>query len=173
MKKRFSLLLLAICFMLAAWPLAAAAKVPADGSYTAELTLKGGTGRAKIESPVPLRVKNGQISAFIRWSSKNYSWMELDGKRYDRLPEEEYSCFEIPVRLDEEITFEAETLAMSEPHVISYSLYLDSASLLGEKSSSGISPYWLLLALPVLAAASGIIMKRKKKTEDENLRIKD
>ena len=42
-----------------------------DGSYTAEVTLEGGSGRASIESPATLTVKDGKVTASIVWSSPN------------------------------------------------------------------------------------------------------
>ncbi len=36
-----------------------------DGTYTAEVTLEGGSGRASIESPATLTVKDGKVTASI------------------------------------------------------------------------------------------------------------
>lgn len=100
-----------------------------DGLYSVEGAISGGTGRAHIASPLKLEVSEGQMTATLVWSSKNYSWMEMDGQRYLALKGEAYSTFEVPVSLDEDIPFQAETTAMSTPHVIDYSLRLDGSTL--------------------------------------------
>ncbi|MCI6603581.1 MAG: ABC transporter substrate-binding protein [Clostridiales bacterium] len=100
-----------------------------DGLYSIEGAISGGTGRAHIASPLKLEVREGQMTATLVWSSKNYSWMEIDGQRYLALKGEAYSTFEVPVSLDEDIPFQAETTAMSTPHVIDYSLRLDGSTL--------------------------------------------
>ena len=100
-----------------------------DGLYSIEGAISGGTGRAHIDSPLKLEVREGRMMATLVWSSKNYSWMEMDGQRYLALKSEAYSTFEVPVSLDEDIPFQAETTAMSTPHVVDYSLRLDGSTL--------------------------------------------
>ena len=39
-----------------------------DGSYTVEVSLEGGSGRATIESPTELSVEGGQAMAEDTWS---------------------------------------------------------------------------------------------------------
>ena len=50
------------------------------GLYTAEVTLKGGSGRAMIESPTQVRIENGQAFAVITWGSSNYDYMKVNGE---------------------------------------------------------------------------------------------
>ena len=52
-----------------------------DGTYTAEVTLEGGSGRATIESPATITVKDGVATASIVWSSPNYDYMIVDGEK--------------------------------------------------------------------------------------------
>ena len=40
----------------------------ADGEYTVEVTMEGGSGRASVQSPTELSVENGQAEAKIVWS---------------------------------------------------------------------------------------------------------
>ena len=68
-----------------------------DGTYTAEVTLEGGSGRASIESPATLTVKDGKVTASIVWSSPNYDYMIVDGKKLLPVNTEGNSVFEIPV----------------------------------------------------------------------------
>ncbi len=103
---------------------------PADGQYTIAVTLTGGSGRATVDSPTQLMIENGAVTAVIRWSSPHYDFMLIDGTYYYPTNTEGNSTFEIPVSgLDEDIAISAETTAMSEPHVIDYTLRFDSSTL--------------------------------------------
>ena len=103
---------------------------PADGTYTCEVTLEGGSGRATVESPAALTVADGKMTAAIVWSSPNYDYMLVDGEKYLPTNTEGNSTFEIPVSaLDTALDVTADTVAMSTPHEIEYTLTFDSASL--------------------------------------------
>jgi len=100
------------------------------GIYRVEVTLSGGSGRASVESPAVLTVEEDRMTARIRWSSANYDYMVVDGVRYDAEIREERSEFEIPVAaLDEELSVIGDTVAMSTPHEIQYTLLFDSSTL--------------------------------------------
>ena len=104
--------------------------VPADGTYTCEVTLEGGSGRATVESPAALTVAGGKMPATIVWSSPNYDYMLVDGEKYLPTNTDGNSTFEIPVAaLDTALDVTADTVAMSTPHEIEYTLTFDSASL--------------------------------------------
>ncbi len=106
------------------------AEVPADGSYTCEVTLEGGSGRATVESPAALTVADGKMTAAIVWSSPNYDYMIVDGEKYLPTNTEGNSTFEIPVSaLDTALTVTADTVAMSTPHEIEYTLTFAADSL--------------------------------------------
>ena len=97
--------------------------VPADGSYTVEAVLQGGSGKASVQSPARLTVENGAMTATVIWSSKNYDLMIVDGQEYTPTYENELSCFTIPVSaLGTPLPVQAETTAMSQPHMIDYTL---------------------------------------------------
>ena len=101
-----------------------------DGIYTAEVTLGGGSGRASVESPARLRVENGQAFATIVWGSANYDYMKVDDVKYETVNAEGNSAFEIPVTgFDWKIPVIADTIAMSEPHEIDYTLAFDSSTI--------------------------------------------
>ena len=107
-----------------------AAEAPADGSYTCAVTLEGGSGRATVESPAALTVADGAMTATIVWSSPNYDYMLIDGEKYLPINTEDNSTFEIPVAaLDTALAVTADTVAMSTPHEIDYTLTFDSATL--------------------------------------------
>ena len=112
---------------------AAAVELPADGSYTCAVTLEGGSGRATVESPAALTVADGIMTATIVWSSPNYDYMLVDGEKYLPVNTDGNSTFEIPVAaLDTALAVTADTVAMSTPHEIDYTLTFDSATLAAE-----------------------------------------
>ena len=107
-----------------------AAEAPADGTYTCAVTLEGGSGRATVESPAALTVADGAMTATIVWSSPNYDYMLIDGEKYLPINTEGNSTFVIPVAaLDTALAVTADTVAMSTPHEIDYTLTFDSATL--------------------------------------------
>ena len=113
---------------------AEAVETPADGSYTCEVTLEGGSGRATVESPAALTVADGRMTATIVWSSPNYDYMLVDGEKYLPTNTEGNSTFEIPVAaLDTPLDVVGDTVAMSTPHEIEYTLTFASASLIEAK----------------------------------------
>ena len=105
--------------------------VPADGTYTASVTLSGGTGRATVQSPCTLHCTGGKFSAVIVWSSPNYDYMKVNGVRYDLISAPgANSTFEIPVAsFDTALPVIADTVAMSEPHEVEYALTFHSSTL--------------------------------------------
>ena len=100
-----------------------AAEIPDDGEYSVNVTLEGGSGRASVESPVALTVAGGKMTATIVWSSPNYDYMIVDGEKYLPINTEGNSTFEIPVAaLGTPLAVTADTVAMSQPHEIEYTL---------------------------------------------------
>lgn len=101
-----------------------------DGSYRAEVRLEGGSGKASVESPASLKVEDGKVFATIIWSSSNYDYMKVNGEKFEQLGTAGNSTFEIPVSgFDFRMPVIADTIAMSEPHEINYTLIFDSATL--------------------------------------------
>ena len=108
---------------------AEAVESPADGSYTCEVTLEGGSGRATVDSPAALTVADGKMTATIVWSSPNYDYMIVDGEKYLPTNTEGNSTFEIPVSaLGVPLSVVADTVAMSTPHEIEYTLTFSAPS---------------------------------------------
>ena len=101
-----------------------------DGRYMVAVTLSGGSGRAKIQNPTALYVEDGVCTAVIGWSSKNYDYMKVEGEKLLPVPNEDNAAFRIPVLyFDRPMPVIADTVAMSEPHEISYTLLFDASSL--------------------------------------------
>ena len=101
-----------------------------EGRYMVAVTLAGGSGKARVQSPTVLYMEDGTCTAVIGWSSKNYDYMKVAGEKYLAVPNEDNSAFRIPVLyFDRPMPVIADTVAMSEPHEISYTLLFDSSSL--------------------------------------------
>lgn len=101
----------------------------ADGTYEIEVTLSGGSGKTTIESPATLVVDGDSMIATIVWSSPNYEYMLVDDVQYDPIQTEGNSTFEIPVVLDTDMEVSASTIAMSQPHLVDYTLHFDSSTV--------------------------------------------
>ncbi|MBQ3903308.1 MAG: ABC transporter substrate-binding protein, partial [Lachnospiraceae bacterium] len=102
---------------------------PEDGEYLCEVSLSGGSGKATIESPCSVTIKDGAAFARIVWSSSNYDYMlvkdneGVEKKILNEAATGENSSFTIPVPyFDKEFSVIADTTAMSTSHEIEYSL---------------------------------------------------
>ena len=94
-----------------------------DGTYQVEVELLGGSGRASVTSPAKVEIKDGKAVATLEWSSPNYDYMVVDGEKYLPVNTEGNSVFQIPVEaFDQDIAVIADTVAMSTPHEIEYTL---------------------------------------------------
>ena len=101
-----------------------------DGTYSMGITFAGGSGKAEILSPVSVTVAGGKAMATVQWSSPNYDYMIVNGEKYLPVNTEGDSIFEIPVLIfDEPMDIIGDTVAMSKPHEIEYTLtfHLDTA----------------------------------------------
>ena len=108
----------------------------ADGTYTIELTMEGGSGRASIQSPAQLAIADGAATATLEWSSPNYDYMLVNGEKYLPVNTEGNSVFEVPVEaLDAPLTMIGDTVAMSTPHEVEYTVTFHSETL--ESAESG------------------------------------
>ncbi len=106
-----------------------------DGSYTIELTMEGGSGRAGIQSPAQITVADGAVTATLEWSSPNYDYMLVNGEKYLPVNTEGNSVFEVPVEaLDAPLTMIGDTVAMSTPHEVEYTVTFHSDTLQSAES---------------------------------------
>lgn len=138
-----------------------------DGVYSVEVTMTGGTGRASITSPLELTVSGESMTARVEWSSPNYDLMIVDGKEFLPVNTEGNSVFEIPVyTLDEPLSVQAETVAMSEPHLIDYEITFDRSSLPAENSLNIplIAGSSALGAVVMICAVFGVIRSKKRRS---------
>ena len=101
-----------------------------DGLYTVDVTLEGGSGKASVDSPTSLEIKDGKAFATLVWSSKNYDYMLVGEERYDNQTPGENSTFVIPVAgFDCKLKVVGDTTAMSTPHEIDYTLFFTADSI--------------------------------------------
>lgn len=101
-----------------------------DGAYLVDVVLEGGSGKTTVESPAKMQVENGTITAQIIFSSPYYDYLILDEVKYLPVNTEGNSTFEIPVEVfDWKMDVTADTVAMSTPHEIDYTLQFDSSSI--------------------------------------------
>ena len=107
----------------------------ADGSYTIELTMEGGSGRASIQSPAQITAAGGAVTATLEWSSPNYDYMLVNGEKYLPVNTEGNSVFEVPVEaLDAPLAMIGDTVAMSTPHEVEYTVTFHSDTLQSAES---------------------------------------
>ncbi len=100
----------------------------ADGTYDINLDFEGGSGKASISSPAKVTISGGSAVATVEWSSPNYDYMIVDGQKYLPVDTDGNSVFEIPVTLDVPMQVIGDTVAMSKPHEIEYTLTFHSDS---------------------------------------------
>lgn len=102
----------------------------ADGAYTVNVALAGGSGRASVQSPAKLWIENGAATAEIVWSSANYDYMKVDGVQINTEVVDGHSTAAIPVAaFDRPLAAIADTTAMSQPYEIEYTLTFDSSTV--------------------------------------------
>lgn len=138
-----------------------------DGEYTIEVTLEGGSGKAGITSPAKLIVSDKKATAVIEWSSPNYDYMLVRGQKYLPVNEGGNSVFEIPVLcFDEKMEVIADTVAMSTPHEVAYTLVFISDTVKG--GASGLQVIGIIAAALVVAAlAVALVLVRRKRKPRE------
>ena len=130
MKKRIISAALALILLFAALGCGWKA-LPGAGTYLIDITLEGGTGKAKIASPAELTVfQDGTATLIVIWSSDKYDYMLVDGERYEPAIRDGHSIFAIPVKsIQTPLSVIADTTAMSTPHEVEYTITFDAASL--------------------------------------------
>ena len=120
----------------------------------ATVTLEGGSGKASVESPCPVLERSGELLAVITWSSSHYDFMIVDGEKILPVNKEGNSQFEIPLKssagangmgqseslpADCEMQVQADTTAMSTPHLVDYTLSFRFFKTKEEAESAGES----------------------------------
>jgi len=104
-------------------------KVLSDGVYQVDVKLEGGSGRATVQSPTVMEVRNGKYFLTLVWNSKNYDYMVFNGVKYLNETPGEKSTFNFQI-LDytQPLNVIADTVAMSVPREIEYTITLSNIS---------------------------------------------
>ena len=77
-----------------------------------------------------MTVTDGQAIATLKWSSPNYDYMIVDGEKYLPVNTEGDSVFEVPVLMfDEPVVVIGDTVAMSKPYEVEYTLTFHSDTI--------------------------------------------
>ncbi|WP_291237310.1 hypothetical protein [Frisingicoccus sp.] len=136
----------------------------AQGEYMIDVTLLGGTGRADITSPAEIRITQEGVTALIEWSSPSYDYMIVDDIKYMPVNTEGNSVFEIPVTaFDEAIPVTADTVAMSVPHEIEYTLNFHSETMVQKQMTVPlIVQGGILIGVTLIIAAFGYYFGKKQ-----------
>ena len=165
MMKKTGVFVCLLCLVLMLLPVFAAAETTlADGVYYVDASLSGGSGKASVQSPAEITVIDGEITAKVVMSSPHYDFMEVGGVRYLPVNEEGNSTFLIPVTLDEDIPVSAETTAMSQPHVIDYTLRFDGATArsLSDSAQPSVGLWIAVVAVLVVVFLFRFMQLRRK-----------
>ncbi len=105
------------------------AEINTETPRKVNITFEGGSGKAHVLSPVTITSKEGKSYATLVFSSKNYDYVKVGGIRFDNENPGGNSTFTVPVdSFDEPFVFIGDTVAMSKPHEIEYTItWLDEA----------------------------------------------
>lgn len=137
-----------------------------DGTYTMEVSLEGGSGRASVTSPAEIEIRDGMAEVKLEWSSSSYDYMYVNGTKYDPVNEEGNSVFRIPLLAFDGMEVIADTTAMSRPHEIAYTLVFDRDTL--KRAEAGHFA-WIAEAAGILAVAvfCAVFFLRRQKPKAE------
>lgn len=145
----------------------------ADGKYTIEVELEGGSGKASIKSPAEMKISNGFATATIEWSSPNYDYMVVDNIKYKPVNSDGNSTFKIPItKFDGDMEVIADTTAMSEPHEITYTLNFKSDTAERQGLSTKAEAIILILAI-VAAILFGFMNGRRRANKKERMAVQE
>lgn len=137
-----------------------------DGEYAISVDLEGGTGKTTVTSPAGLIVRDGLAYARIEWSSTHYDYMLVGGEKFLPINEEVYSTFEIPITVfNKPMPVVADTVAMSTPHEIEYTLTFHSDEIISKDQTPQAAAqkmvYMVILIIAVCIIVSFINKKRR------------
>ena len=136
-----------------------------DGTYSIEVTLAGGSGRASVTSPTWLIVRDGRAYARILWSSSYYDYMILEGTKYiNETADGSNSSFTIPITaMDAPMEVIADTTAMGDPVEIAYTLTFYSDTVGSKSRVPQEAAKRVLAGAAVFIVAGGILNGFNKK----------
>ena len=139
-----------------------------DDTYSIEVNMTGGSGRASVSSPTWFIVKNGKAYARLLWSSSHYDYMKIAGVKYENESDDGgNSTFTIPVAVfDQPITVIADTTAMGDPVEIEYELTfyedtINSVTKVPQEAAKRV--IYIALLIIIVGGILNLVLKRRKK----------
>lgn len=139
-----------------------------DGTYSIEVNMIGGSGRASVSSPTWFFIKNGKAYAKLLWSSSHYDYMKIMGVKFENQSKDGgNSTFTIPVAaFDQPIRVIADTTAMGDPVEIEYELTfyrdtINSVTKVPQEAAKRVIAIALIII--IVGGILNIILKRRKK----------
>lgn len=137
-----------------------------NGTYSIEVNMTGGSGRASVSSPTWFIVKDGKAYARLLWSSSYYDFMVVGGKKYlNESKNGGNSTFTIPItQFDTTMSVVGDTTAMGDPVAIGYKLtfYRDSISTRNKIPQEAAKGVLLIAAIVIIVGGIlNFIVKRK------------
>ena len=139
-----------------------------DGTYSIEVGMTGGSGRASVSSPTWFIVEDGKAYARLLWSSPNYDYMILGGKKYlNETTDGSNSTFTIPITaMDQPITVIGDTTAMGDPLEIEYQLTFYEETVANRRQVPQEAAMLVLKVAVVIMIIGGILnyfVKKRRK----------
>jgi len=137
----------------------AAAIDKADGEYSIEVNMTGGSGRASVTSPTLLIIRNGRAYAKLYWSSTYYDYMIVDGVKYlNNTTDGGTSTFIIPITaMDTAVPVIADTTAMGDPVEIQYQLTFYQDTIASRNLVPQIATRRVLIIALVIILAGAVL----------------
>ena len=139
-----------------------------DDTYSIEVNMIGGSGRASVSSPTWFIVKGGKAYARLLWSSSHYDYMKVSGIKYENESTDGgNSTFTIPVAVfDQPIRVIADTTAMGDPVEIEYELTfykdtINSVTKVPQEAAKRV--IYIALIIIVVGGVLNLVLKRRKK----------
>ncbi len=139
----------------------------ADGVYSIDVDMTGGSGRASVTSPTWLIVEDGKGYAKLLWSSSYYDYMVVGGETfYNQTTDGSNSTFVIPITaMNEPMRVIADTTAMGDPLEIEYELTFYADSIGGRGRVPQEASKTVILVALVIIIGGGIVNYFVKKRQ--------
>lgn len=139
-----------------------------DGTYSIQVNMTGGSGRASVSSPTWLIVKDKKAYARLLWSSTYYDYMIVDGQKYlNESTDGGNSTFTIPITvMDDPMTVIGDTTAMGDPVEIEYRLTFYEGTIGSKSQIPQEAAIYVLIFAAVIIVAGGILnyfVKKRRK----------
>lgn len=139
-----------------------------DGTYSIQVNMTGGSGRASVSSPTWMIVKDHKAYARLLWSSSYYDYMLVGGQKYlNESSDGGNSTFTIPITIMEEpMPVVADTTAMGDPVAIDYKLTFYEDSIGSKSQIPQEAAIDVLILAAIIIVAGGILnyfVKKRRK----------